>query len=200
MSPEEYLSAVRAFSAQPVASARDETERNRLRNAPLNLQRMERILRTCGVGEDLRRALGAIAGGQLWMVLTELWCGDSAQCIPHIIRFAACTPHVTLRFLLRDANQDIMDVYLTDGTRGIPKLVAFTEEGVELWRWGPRPRGAQEAFSQARTAGLDKAAALERLHLWYGRDRGGELEREVTALVAGVRTAAHLYPGLRSSG
>ena len=52
-----------------------------------------------------------------------------------------------MRILPRDEHLDIMDQYLTGGSRSIPKLVAFAEDdGREVFRWGPRPDGARERF------------------------------------------------------
>ncbi len=161
----------------------DETRRSRLRNAPLNYQRMSRILRTCEVPADLRRLLASISSSQLWMVLSEPWCGDSSQSIPIIAKLAECTSLITFRILLRDQNLDVMDQYRTAGTRGIPKLVAFDSQGNELFQWGPRPKGAQEVFLVAKSEGLTKAQALERVHLWYARDGGRSIQEEIGALL-----------------
>ena len=154
------------------------SEAERVAYTKLNLQRSERIGRTHEVREALRAAVLAMETPQLWMVLTEPWCGDSAQCLPHIAKLAGLNPAIDLRILPRDQNLDIMDQYLTRGARSIPKLVAFDPAGEELFRWGPRPAVLQSIFEQAKAEGLEKPAILERVHLWYGRDRGVEIERE----------------------
>ncbi len=156
-----------------------------LPNAPLNYRRMTRILRTYEVPADVRDTLISLDAPQIWMVLSEPWCGDSAQSLPIIAKFAGCAPKVTLRILPRDENLDIMDLYRTAGTRGIPKLVAFGQEGDELFQWGPRPAGAQEEFLRAKREGLEKAEALERVHRWYAKDCGRSIQEEIAALVRG---------------
>ena len=96
-------------------------------------------------------------------------------------RFRADTPlnsNIDLRILLRDENPDIMDIYLTNGTRSIPKLVAFDENGNQLFEWGPRPKEAQRLIDQWKGEGIVKPELYEKLHLWYGRNRGKELEEE----------------------
>ena len=149
----------------------------------LNLHRTLRIGRTYKVAEELVALMRRLTRPQTWLVLTEPWCGDSAQCLPHLAVLSDLNKHVTLRILLRDENLDVMDRYLTEGKRSIPRLVAFDEAGTELFTWGPRPAAAQAVFAQAQTAGLAKPDLLEKLHLFYGRDRGRALEAEFIELL-----------------
>lgn len=151
--------------------------------AQLNLHRVGRIRRTWKPSAELAALLARIDRPQVWMVLTEPWCGDSAQCVPCLDILAGENPHVAIRFLLRDDNLEIMDRYLTDGKRGIPLLVAYDPEGRELLRWGPRPAEAQAVMDAAGAAGLEKPAKLERLHLFYGRNRGRALDGELEAIL-----------------
>ena len=92
--------------------------------------------------------------------------------------------------ILRDENLPIMDSFLADGKRSIPRLVVFALEGPNanevLAQWGPRPAAAQDVFDEAKAAGLEKPQILEKLHLWYGRDRGRALEGELLALLNGI--------------
>ena len=76
-----------------------------------------------------------------------------------------------------------MDLYLTDGKRSIPKLIVWDAGGKELFTWGPRPAGAQAVVEEALAAKLPKDQRLEKLHLWYGRDRGRSIESELAVLL-----------------
>ena len=153
------------------------------RYSPLNWKRSERVEKTYKMSDEARSAMLAITTPQLWMVITEGWCGDSAQSFPIIHRLANVNPLVEIRVILRDENLDILDAYLTDGKRGIPKLVAFNRDGEELFTWGPRPREAAELFRDGLAEGTPKSQVYEKLHLWYARDRGKAIEREFTELV-----------------
>jgi hypothetical protein len=159
----------------------------RTKYLPLNVHRMARIDKTYAVAGELGHLVESLTHPQVWLVLSEAWCGDSAQTLPYIARIAGCNPRITFRVLLRDENPDIMDRYLTAGTRSIPKLIAFDEDGGELFRWGPRPREAMELFLQARQAGMSPATTSERLHLWYGRNCGRALEEEFLQLMRMVK-------------
>ena len=118
------------------------------------------------------------------MVITEDWCGDSAQNLPYIAALAKMNSNISLRILLRDENPDIIDQYLTKGiSRSIPILVAFDEAGEELFRWGPRPKEAQELVEELKANGYIKKDYIEKLHYWYAKNRGNNIEAELTKLL-----------------
>ncbi len=158
-------------------------ELKRLNIKSLNLQRGNRIARTYKPAEELIRVLNEINEKQLWMVITENWCGDSAQNLPYIAVMAAQNPLIDLKIVLRDINPDIMDQFLTNGTRSIPILAAFSQDGEELFRWGPRPAYAVNLISCWKSEGMEKSEWTEKLHFWYAKNKGCELEKEFIDLM-----------------
>jgi len=177
---------MRAYAARTPDAVMTEEDREHLETAAINLQRSSRIFKTYQPSEEIRNLLSRVESPQIWMLLSEVWCGDSAQSVAQIARIARLSPAISLRILLRDEHPDIMDAYVTDGKRSIPKLVVFTPQGVEVGRWGPRPRGAEEVVRLALAEGVPKKTRLERLHLWYGRNRGAALDTELADLLRGI--------------
>jgi hypothetical protein len=107
----------------------------------LNLARWRRVQKTMelvpGAGEVLRGTAPLT-----WLVISEPWCGDAAQVVPVLATMAAQMPGSELRLVLRDEQPELMDRYLTNGGRSIPKLIAMDREsGAERFSWGPRPQG-----------------------------------------------------------
>lgn len=149
----------------------------------LNLQRSKRIEKQYEVSDDLAKEIQKIDKPQIWMVITENWCGDSAQNLPYMAKMAEQNPNINFRIVLRDQNPDIMDLYLTNGTRSIPVLVAFDNDGNEIFKWGPRPAEAQRLINEWKSEGIVKPELYEKLHLWYGRNRGKEIEKEILGLI-----------------
>lgn len=150
----------------------------------LNYKRSLRIYKTYSVDPQLCELVKNIFKPQLWMVITENWCGDSAQNLPYLAKIASCNPLIDFRIILRDDNLDIMDLYLTDNnSRSIPKLIAFKENSEELFQWGPRPNEAQELVYKLKNEGKSKDEYLEELHLWYGRNKGKNLENEIIKIL-----------------
>ncbi|MEG8945473.1 thioredoxin family protein [Rosettibacter firmus] len=148
----------------------------------LNYQRSTRIEKTYKVNEELMRLIKYISE-QYWLIITEHWCGDSAQIVPYISKIAECNEKINLIIIERDKNLDIMDMYLTNGTRSIPKLIAFDYDGKELFQWGPRPKEAQELINKAKAEGKSKKEFLELLHKWYAKDKGKSIEKEFYEII-----------------
>jgi len=151
----------------------------------LNLQRMQRWNKTFHLREDVVEKLRKIQP-QVWWVITEAWCGDSAQNLPAIAQMAAATDNIELRIILRDEYPEVMDKYLTNGSRSIPKLVAMDHEGNELFVWGPRPAAAQQMMIdwKADPAGKTHDDFEKELHTWYAQDKGNTVQDELVALMS----------------
>ena len=182
LTPEAYDEITEQRSAIDPATL-EGLEAERAEFAKLNLYRVGRIRRTWKPSPELAALVARLEGPQTWMVLTEPWCGDSAQCVPCLEILADSRPDITVRYLLRDDNLDIMDRYLTGGKQSIPILVAFDPLGNELFRWGPRPAEAQAVSEAALADGLEKPQRMEKLHLFYGRNRGRAFDAELVTLL-----------------
>lgn len=152
-----------------------------LHYAKLNLQRMHRWDKTFEPLDDLVAMIQTVLP-QDWWVITEGWCGDSAQNLPALAKLAAASAgKVQLRIVLRDDNPDIMDRYLTHGSRSIPVLASFDKEGNELFRWGPRPAPAQQLLVAWKNnpAPPSFEEFEKEMHTWYARDKGQTLQDEI---------------------
>lgn len=152
----------------------------------LNLQRMKRWDKTFLLQEDVMSAIQK-ATPQDWWVITEGWCGDSAQSLPIMEKMAAASSgNITLHIVLRDENHPIMDQYLTNETsRSIPILAAFDKNSNPLFRWGPRPGGAQALLINWKNNPTPTPHEdFEReLHTWYANDKGNAIQDEIMQLL-----------------
>jgi hypothetical protein len=151
------------------------------------LQRMIRWNKTSKVSEALEQLLLQVNQPQVWVVITEAWCGDGAQSIPHLAKLADLNPLITIKIVLRDEHPDLMDAYLTKGNRSIPKLVAMTADlQQELFTWGPKPKyllDLHAAFKQ-NSEGRSYSDFLEEVHLWYAKNKLKDLESEIYPLIS----------------
>lgn len=150
--------------------------------ARLNQQRMQRIEKQFDLSVDLRDVVAEIKVEQTWVALTEGWCGDAAQNLPVIARMAEVNPRIAFRLLLRDEHPAVMDLYLFNGTRSIPRVILF-QSGRELGLWGPRPGPAQEIVNEGKRSQRPHDDWSKELHAWYGRDKTQTLQREWVDLI-----------------
>ena len=152
--------------------------------ASINRQRMRRLENTIEIDPDLRRVMGSLDVDWIWLVITEGWCGDASQNIPIIEKIAAANPRIETRYNLRDENPELIDRFLTNGARAIPKLIVIDrQDGSIRGMWGSRPKAAQEYFLEMKAAGLEKANIMENLQRWYISDRGRSIQKEFLNLV-----------------
>ena len=178
---DDYLAAWRAEKDAPLGQEADKETRKRHYYVRYNYERSEQMHAQYEPSAALREAARHIRQPQLWMVLTENWCGDSAYNLPVIADAAGLSEQIDLRILPRDDNLDVMDQYLTGTSRSIPKLVAFDAEGAELFAWGPRPAEAGQRFEQLKASGKEKEEVVQELLAWYEADGGQQVDAELAA-------------------
>lgn len=154
----------------------------------LNFQRSSRLEKTFIPTDETKQLFSEINQQQKWIVITESWCGDSAQNLPVIAKLAQLSGLIDLKIVLRDSNLEFMDLHLTNGGRAIPKLIVFDENDNKIFQWGPRPVEAQNLFTRLKNDGMPKPDINKELHLWYGRNRGKEVEREIYELLKSTIT------------
>jgi hypothetical protein len=176
------------FAVQKVETTNiDELSENELiyfNYSKINLQRVNRIQKTFKPNAELLELFGQINCKQTWLVITEDWCGDSAQNLPYIYSYIKDNPNIEMLIILRDTNLEAIDNYLTEGNpRSIPKIIVFDQDGEQLFIWGPRPKFAQDLVQQLKAEGYSKEEFNKELHLWYGRNRGDQLSREFIAIL-----------------
>lgn len=154
--------------------------------AGLNVQRMRRLDKTVKVLPELAAAIAGLTNQYIWLIITEGWCGDAAQIVP-VLEAAASAGHLTTRYVLRDDNPDLIDQYLTAGSRSIPKLVVLRADTLaEAAHWGPRPAPAHELILKLKAEGLSHEEYILQLHTWYAHDHTQTAQHELLALVQGL--------------
>ena len=158
-------------------------ERKMLHYLRYNWKRAKATEAAYSPSDELTAAVTSIDDPQLWMVITEPWCGDSAFNLPVIEAAAEANDQIKLRILHRDENLDIMDQYLTGESRSIPKLVAFSENGSERFQWGPRPKAGQKVFDRLKEEGHDKMEIVQQLIEWYEDGGYQHVDEELTIAI-----------------
>jgi hypothetical protein len=120
-----------------------------------------------------------------FIVLSEGWCGDASQNLPVIAGLASQLPNITLEIILRDENIELMDKFLTNGGRAIPKLlIVDPATNRVLASWGPRPKEAQDiVIDMKKRPDFDHDEMAKEIFKWYAKDKGKSVLRELQLLL-----------------
>ncbi|SHG68814.1 thioredoxin family protein [Flavobacterium defluvii] len=156
----------------------------------LNEARMNRLEKTIKISEDVIAKLQHLDNHYIWLVISEGWCGDAAQILPILDKMAhASNKKIDLRIVLRDENDELMNQYLTNNGRAIPKVIVICKEaGIVRTHWGPRPKGATELMAKhKREVGAIDEKIKTDLQLWYLADKGISVQEELVEIMENIK-------------
>lgn len=145
----------------------------------LNRSRMKRWDKQLSLDEDLVSHLKKIKSPQYWIIISEPWCGDAAHIVPFLIRMTEQNEYLTYDIQLRDTEPFLIESYLTNNAKSIPKLIVRDEKGNDLFVWGPRPMQAQELMDNMKAVNADFETSKIALQNWYNEDKGISLNSEL---------------------
>jgi hypothetical protein len=159
----------------------------------LNQSRMDRLDKRDRFIPEMVELLGQLKSPILMLAITEGWCGDAAQIIPLFYHLTKTSDQLDIKLVLRDEHPDLMNQFLTDGARSIPKIIFLdpTTKAV-LGHWGPRPAVPQQMtmdYKHLPEPKPDYDTYQKELHLWYARDKTASTQLELVEVLEGILTS-----------
>lgn len=150
----------------------------------LNDRRMKRLDKTIKITDETKVVFKSITEEQTWLVLTEGWCGDAAQNLPVIHKLAAENENIALKIVLRDEHLELMDLFLTNGGRSIPKVIVLDTQNNLKHTWGPRPTLATKIMAEykAENGSID-AQFKQDLQVWYNKNKGLSVQEDFVKMI-----------------
>ncbi|WP_291097228.1 MULTISPECIES: thioredoxin family protein [unclassified Flavobacterium] len=166
-------------------STGNEQSENLTHYSTLNETRMNRLEKTMKITDENLSKLQSLKNEYIWLVIAEGWCADGAQLLPVFNKMANESDKIELKIVLRDENEDLMNLFLTNGTRAVPKLIIVNKEtGNVCGNWGPRPKGANDLIRNYKEKfGIVDETAKADLQLWYLHDKGVSTQDELIDLM-----------------
>lgn len=150
----------------------------------LNQRRMHRVEKTYMPSAEIISQVKSLKHQTYWLILTEHWCGDASQSLPALNAIAELSEgKIEMKLVYRDQNDELMNAFLTNGTKSIPKLIQLDEHFNVTGIWGPRPGVAQTMVKELKSNPVTAATYANELHLWYAKDKQYSLEKEVAKLL-----------------
>lgn len=151
----------------------------------LNQKRMARWDKTITISDEIKSRIQSFDKKVIWLVLTETWCGDAAHVIPIINKVAELNPNISLKLVFRDEHPELIDRFLTNGGKSIPKLIMIDVDTNEVVNtFGPRPSKATamvEDFKSNHGSLTDEFKA--QLQAWYNKNKGENIIEDLLLLI-----------------
>jgi len=140
----------------------------------LNDKRMKRWDKRVKVSDEMRTKIESFNRKITWLVITESWCGDAAHVMPIINKVAELNDNIDFKVVLRDENDALMNQFLTNGGKAIPKLIMIDNTSNDVVdTFGPRPTVATNMVNTYKAEhGMLTPEFKEDLQRWYNKDKG----------------------------
>lgn len=176
----EYMTLLNELFAEGKTTGPNQSD-ELLNYAGLNLQRMKRLNKKVELTNELKSVLDNLNRQVEIIIITEGWCGDAAQNLPLFSKIEDYSDKVNLKLVLRDENLELMDQYLTNGGRSIPKAIFYDKNTLEeLGSWGPRPEEAQQMVIEfKKIPNGDYSEFVKQVQLWYAKDKTLSQQKEI---------------------
>lgn len=181
---QEYRELVKELVAKNGTTG--ETQSEALANyTMLNDRRMKRWDKTIKVSDEVKAEVAAVDRDMTWIVLTESWCGDAAHLMPVMNKIADLNDGIDFRVVLRDENEALMNQFLTNGGKSIPKLIMLDNTTGDIVNtFGPRPSEATKLVNDYKAEhGKLTPEFKEDLQQWYNKDKGQNAIKDLVALL-----------------
>jgi hypothetical protein len=179
----EYRNIVSKLISEGKSTGKEQSA-DLLHYSELNEVRMKRLEKTLKLDPEVEKTLQNLKSNQTWLVISEGWCGDAAQILPIIKLMSEASKNIDLKLVFRDENEELINLFLTNGAKSIPKLLVLDESFNLINHWGPRPEGAKNLIIEykAKHGIVDEAAKIA-LQKWYLDDKGISTMKEIVTIL-----------------
>lgn len=186
----DFKNTMQDYAANGKSSGEDQSE-SMAHYTKLNWSRLKRLDKTTVLNDAMKAALDSISSPVTFLVITETWCGDAVQTLPFVQKMVEHNPNISLKLMWRDEEPHLIQEFLTNGGKSIPKVIGIDAEGNYMFNWGPRPVPAQEMVLNWRDQQEPKPAYREfseTLQRWYLEDKGATFQKEFVEVLQPVLT------------
>ena len=151
----------------------------------LNDRRMKRWDKTLKAPTSVLDKIASVDTKVTWLVITESWCGDAAHVMPVMNKVAEMNKNISLKVVMRDENEALINQFLTNGSKSIPKLIMLDDDSNEvISSYGPRPNLATQLVNDFKEKhGQLTPEFKQDLQVWYNKDKGQSTLEDLTEML-----------------
>ena len=183
VSYETYRNLIDKYATEGKSSGEEQTE-ERIYYTALNQKRYKRLDKTIEIPEDKAQFFANYPKSVCLLVIIESWCADAAQIVPVVHKIAELNPKITMKLVFRDENEELMNLFLTNGGKAIPIVVFLDLEDKVLAHWGSRPSVATKMVEEEKAKnGKLTPEFKEELQKWYNQDKGATIVDDFTKIM-----------------
>lgn len=181
----EYRDLVDELASMGKTSGTEQSE-SLIEYTQLNSMRMKRWDKTFKLPDPEKQRIEKFDKQVLWLVLSESWCGDASPSLPVMNKMAESSDKINFKISFRDKNPELMELFRTNGTLSIPKLIMLDEQSLEVLNtWGPRPAKATKMVENFKKENGELTPKFKQdLQLWYNKDKGQNILDDLIELLA----------------
>jgi len=160
----------------------------------LNDRRMKRWDKTLKIPLTFEEKIKSVNTKITWLVITESWCGDAAHVLPVMNKISEMNENINFKVVLRDENEALMNQFLTNGNKSIPKLIMIDNRTNNVVStYGSRPNVVTKLVNDFKNEhGSLTPAFKEGLQLWYNKDKGQSTLEDLTQLLCELQPSSCL--------
>ncbi|RXP44516.1 thioredoxin family protein [Lutibacter sp. HS1-25] len=178
-----YRTLIKGLLVEGKSTGKEQSD-DLLNYSKLNDARMDRLDKTLKISEETQQALNNLTENFWLLVLAEGWCGDAAQVLPVLNKMAEASPKLNLKLVCRDENDELMNAFLTNGSKSIPKVILINNKNEVINSWGPRPSVATKMVQDYKEKhGALDAEFKKDLQLWYNKNKGQNIQNDIVELL-----------------
>jgi len=183
LSYSDYRALIKSLISENKSTGNLQNE-SRIEFSKLNSKRMDRLDKTLQISDSIQEEINGLKNKFTFLVIAEGWCGDAAQVVPIINKVVDSSPLLSLRIVLRDEHEELMNQFLTNGSKSIPKIIILDKEHQVVNSWGPRPSFATKMVMDYKKINGKIDDELKRnLQLWYNKDKGTNTQKDLLQLL-----------------
>ncbi|MEP7199130.1 MAG: thioredoxin family protein [Chloroflexota bacterium] len=133
------------FPIQDIATrfAAGEAYTQYLAHVEKNRDMIDVVTKLARLTADEEKFFRALRGPINALVVSEDWCPDCALNVPVLMRIAAANSALTVRFVGREANYDLLEFAKKGDRKAIPTFFFFDAQWNEIGHWIERPMRAE---------------------------------------------------------
>ena len=160
----------------------------------LNNRRMKRWDKTFKIPLTFKEKIKSFDAKITWLVITESWCGDAAHVLPVMNKISEMNENINFKVVLRDENEALMNQFLTNGNKSIPKLIMIDNRTNNVVStYGSRPNVVTKLVNDFKNEhGSLTPEFKEGLQVWYNKDKGQSTLEDLTQLLCELQPSSCL--------